>query len=789
MTPAEQLISALEARGCAVQRSGERGWVAQCPVHDDRNASLSIGEGEDGCALIHCHAGCKPGAVTAALGRDMRDLFPDDRAATSNGHRRIAATYNYVDEAGKLLYEVVRFQPKDFRQRRPDGRGGWIWKLGNTRRVLYRLPHLIEAVASGRRVWIVEGEKDVHALEAKGEVATCNPGGAGKWRPEFAEFLRNAKVAIIADRDKHGRGRAHARDVVHSLEGVAAEIHVGEAAEGKDAADHLAAGRALSGFVRVDLSELAAESPGAHVDVAGSVSPPRPSWPAPLDAVAFHGLAGDIVRTIEPHTEADPGAILVSFLVAFGNVIGRGAGWKHGGTFHATNLFLLLVGPTGSGRKGTAGDEALRVLRMADSDWADRRIVNGLSSGEGVIWSVHDPITKRRKPRKGEEPDCPDGLVEEVDDPGEPDKRLLVMEAEFAQALKVMQREGNTLSPTLRRLWDRGDAASLTKSNPTRTTAALVSVIGHISAEELRRQLNDTEIANGFANRFIPWCTRRSKRLPFGGSLEDSQLSRFATKVGRAIDHARSVRELDMDEPAREASLRLYAQLDDDRLGILGAILRRGVPIVRRIAVIYALLDGDVIVREPHLRAAAAVWRYCEDSARFIFGDRLGHPLADKIRAELREAGTDGLSRAEIRERAGSNNIEAARIEGALDLLREGGLAEQFQRATGGRPAERWRSTELWEEWEESPPRALPDQLSSHSSQRTSSGVDRERGKPPDPHQEADHVRRALAADRPSAETAPDAARAADSAGSERPATEAEEAQLERGRRLLGGEA
>jgi hypothetical protein len=152
----------------------------------------------------------------------------------------IVATYDYVDEAGALLFQVCRKANKDFPQRRPNGNGGWIWNLDSTRRVLYRLPAVIAAVAHGRTVYVDEGEKDVAACEAAGLVATCNPGGAGEWRDEYAEALRGAVVVVVADRDEPGRN--HARKVKASLEGVAASVVVVEAATGKDAHDHFAAG-------------------------------------------------------------------------------------------------------------------------------------------------------------------------------------------------------------------------------------------------------------------------------------------------------------------------------------------------------------------------------------------------------------------------------------------------------------------------------------------------------------------------------------------------------------------
>lgn len=259
---------ALDAHGCTRQ-----GHDWQCPSHDDRRASLSVKATDDGAVLIHCHAGCTAEQVCSALGLKMCDLFAGPPSI--NGHRRIVAIYDYVDEAGKLLYQVARFTPKGFAQRRPDGKGGWTWKLGRTRRVLYRLPRVRAAVSSGKRIWITEGEKDVHAVEAAGEVGTCNSGGAGKWRAEYADHLRGAKVAIIADADEPGR--KHAQEVARSLEGVAAEVKIGEPAVGKDAADHLAAGCGLDELRHLAGDDRAATD-GAHAWRMSQVKRERVRW-------------------------------------------------------------------------------------------------------------------------------------------------------------------------------------------------------------------------------------------------------------------------------------------------------------------------------------------------------------------------------------------------------------------------------------------------------------------------------------------------------------------------------
>jgi len=164
------------------------GWQAKCPAHDDGTASLSVSEASDGKILMHCHAGCAPEAICSKLGLTLADLFTD--TANGNGGKpSIVATYDYADERGTLLFQVCRMWPKDFRQRQPDGNGAWTWNTKGVRRVLYRLPETLAAVQRAETVYVVEGEKDVAALVANGFAATCNAGGAGKWRSEYNATL------------------------------------------------------------------------------------------------------------------------------------------------------------------------------------------------------------------------------------------------------------------------------------------------------------------------------------------------------------------------------------------------------------------------------------------------------------------------------------------------------------------------------------------------------------------------------------------------------------------------
>ncbi|MCL4291382.1 MAG: AAA family ATPase [Thermoleophilia bacterium] len=256
----EELVSRLKR----AKRSGT-GWTARCPAHDDRTPSLSVSEGDDGRLLVKCHAGCATEAVVAALGLALADLAPD--TPSRNGATEIVATYDYRDETGQTIFQTVRLAPKGFRQRRPDGAGGWDWKLGNARRVLYRLPELRAAIDAGTApIYVCEGEKDVEAVRAAGAIATCNPMGAGKWRNEYAEQLRGAGwIIVIADNDDSGR--KHAAEVANSLKGAGIDATIALPAKGKDASDHLAAG--------LGLGELTAppEDPETEKDTADTWQP------------------------------------------------------------------------------------------------------------------------------------------------------------------------------------------------------------------------------------------------------------------------------------------------------------------------------------------------------------------------------------------------------------------------------------------------------------------------------------------------------------------------------------
>jgi hypothetical protein len=318
----------------AVRRAND-GWIARCPAHEDQNPSLSIHE-RDGKWLLKCHAGCTTEDICAAVGLKVRDLFND------NTEPRIKALYDYTDEDGKLLFQTVRYEPKDFRQRRPNG-NGWIWNLAGTRRVLYHLPEVVAA----SEVLVCEGEKDSETVRAWGLVATCNPLGAGKWRDEYSESLRDKCVTILADADK--AGREHAQQVATSLVGKAQSIKALELPGAKDLSEWAAKGGtrdALLELIRKATTAANANDVNVLTDLAALTVPDMPE--AVLD-----GRLGELSTSGSLATL--PRAYSWTALVTCAGAIAPPQ--EH----LRTNLFACLVGATHTG-KSVAIDYAAKTL-------------------------------------------------------------------------------------------------------------------------------------------------------------------------------------------------------------------------------------------------------------------------------------------------------------------------------------------------------------------------------------------------------------------------------------------
>ena len=402
----------------------------------------------------------------------------------------------------------------------------------------------------------------------------------------------------------------------------------------------------------------------AHTD---TTLPAPAGWPAPPQAAAYHELLGEIVNRIAPHTEADPVAILTQLLVAFGAAVGRDAWFQVEATRHAPNEFMLLVGDSSRARKGSSWDHVRRLLAAVDPT-IERRILTGLSSGEGLIWSVRDPTGQ---------------------DPGHTDQRLLIIEPEFASVLKAASREISTLSPTLRSAWDGRPLAILTRTAPARASTAHIAVIGHITQHELRRHITSTELANGYLNRILIVACRRQRLLPDGGHHDPLAGTGLDRLLAAALKHARTAGYVRLDDPAREQWHHTYRQLAAQPAdGIIGQITARAEAHIIRLALIYALTDGHRQIRSPHLTAALALHDYAARSAAWALTGATGQPLAEQIHAALQQHPA-GLSRSQISNLL-RHNQPAGEIDTALQALHTAGRATVTRQATGGRPAQLW---------------------------------------------------------------------------------------------------
>ena len=389
-------------------------------------------------------------------------------------------------------------------------------------------------------------------------------------------------------------------------------------------------------------------------------------WPI-LGDEALYGLAGEIVNSIDPYTESDPVATLGNILAMFGNVVGSHPRYMVGHAKHATRINVVNVGLTSKGRKGTSLSTPLYLFGQVDKEWAKQHISRGLSTGEGLIYAIRD--LGRKTSKKGVE-----------------DKRLLVIEEEFASPLIMMRREGNVLSAVMRQAWDAGDLATMTRNDPLQVDGAHISIIGHITAEELSRHLSDTNKANGFANRFLWLLVKRSKELPEGATPPAKEMARLSSELKKAVDFARKTGELHRDDKAHDLWHSVYSPLSAGREGLSGAVTSRAEAQVLRLSINYALLDRSKIVRVEHLVAALTAWKYADQSASYIFGGSTGSSLEDRISVLLT---TGPLSTSEISRRFGGH-ITSNDLSMALGKLETAKRVEQKKKRTNGAPKTVW---------------------------------------------------------------------------------------------------
>lgn len=410
-------------------------------------------------------------------------------------------------------------------------------------------------------------------------------------------------------------------------------------------------------------------------------------WPTPSEAI-FHGLAGSFAKFATKGSEADPIAVLATHLSRFGAEVGSNPHFLAGDNQRCC-INAVLVGQSSKARKGTSTVPIRKLFERTESDLIPPQFSAGpLSSGEGLVYALRDE-------RKDWIVDKKSGSGQWiVADPGIEDKRLFVLDQEFAGALSCTKREGNTLSTIIRALFDGGKVEPLTKTNKISATNPHVCIVTHITLHELHKKLDSVEAFNGFANRFLWVCVRRPQLVPFPQALDEVELGNFRAEIFAAIRFAQQQGELQFSEQAKGLWGKIYPKLAADRPGLLGAVLNRAETYTLRLALTYALLDQSSQIDVPHLQAALAFWDYCEQSAKFIFGDTSADPTERKILTALDSCkGMDG------RELHGvfSNNLRKKDMDRAIsNLVVEGKITIESVKPTqgGGRPKKIFRLNE-----------------------------------------------------------------------------------------------
>jgi hypothetical protein len=414
--------------------------------------------------------------------------------------------------------------------------------------------------------------------------------------------------------------------------------------------------------------------------------------PAPMAQPAFIGILGEIIDIISPESEACPEAIAVQLMIGLADLIGRGPTRKQAGIHHL-NEFAVLVGKTAKGRKGTAWDAAQNLLECVDPDWSLNRVSHGYQSGESIIHAVRDeilgpiPMHKRKAGQANK-------VQMAVLDPGVTDKRLLIVEEEFARLLTVSARTGNTLSATLRYAWDgKKRLKNEGKISPEHATDAHICLIGHITLMELLQCLSAVENKNGFSNRILWIATERRKKLPCPKWINWSRDHAGIVDRLKTIAHDFSVapRELRWSKEGLKAWEDFYKSIPDVDTGIVGSIIARSDAHVLRLTMQYAVLDHTALMEPRHLESAIAFWDYCQRSAEWIFREKTGNKMADRIYWALERA-PQGLTKQEIAGDVFGRDYTKITLDAALACLLDADLAYFTidPKKIGGRKAQRW---------------------------------------------------------------------------------------------------
>jgi 5S rRNA maturation endonuclease (ribonuclease M5) len=702
--PVADLLSRLEN----VKPAGTNKWMGKCPSHEDGKASLSVAQGRDGRVLVKCFAGCPVERIVAAVGMKLGDLFAD---RTSGNGRQIVEVYDYTDDDGDLLYQVVRFFPKDFRQRRPDGKGGWIWNMEGARRVLYRLPALLKADPL-ERIFIVEGEKDADTLAKLGLAATTNVGGAGKWRVEHSDVLKGRDVVVIPDADDPGR--RHGEQVARSLHGKAAAVRVVElpvqvdGRKVKDASDYIAAGGTIE-----QLTALVEATPiwtptAATVEAGDKIVLPRAEAYAPFPVDVLPAAVGDYIRAGAAALGCDPAFIAQPLLAALASAIGNTRRIQLKRTWREPSvLWTGTVAPSGT-LKSPAQELALgpvnrRLRDLLRAHQAERARYDA----DVEAWAQMSRDERGEKPAMPapmEHPLVNDITVEAlVDRLSATPRGALVAVDELSGWFGSFGRykeQGRGADVAHYLSMHRAGAVKIDRKLGDRPTIyiahAAVSITGGIQPTILRRLLTREFFDNGLAARLLlampPVKTKRWTDAEIPVEVEERLQRVFdalwelrPAQDGNGEPYPADVSLMDAGKAAWVAFFNAHSQQEAALAGAdLGATYSKLCGGAARLALIVhqvRFADGDKSVDPWHAddRSIAsgvtlAQW-YCREAER-VYGV-LGEADEERGQRELVELirGMGGMVTVrELRHKRRRYRDDAAQVQADLDGLVEGGI-------------------------------------------------------------------------------------------------------------------
>jgi hypothetical protein len=670
---------------------GDTAKEFQCPVCGHGHLHLFATDG------IKCQNGCDTGDVAKAirgiLGTGVRPRFASDGKAKKpkqlkpselpdwqgfqldmycgREHKRLdrrlletlygaqeltrrgkpVCGWPYFDADGKLLATKIRlssdshdtyFEPAD--PHVPYG-------LSN--------PHLRNLVPQSYDLFIVEGESDCHTLGCWGFIAIGISGSQG-WLPEFADLpiVQNAKRVFISEDQKEGTVF-----VAKVLKDLPQAFILRWPKDVNDPSDlHLKYADSLDDpTVMFDPNPFvqAIDTAIQHATLEKAMRQPKTDKPKPtIRDEAFYGLAGEVVRLLEPVLETDRPAILSNFLSMAGVLFQHDAHSRVTADIHYPADYYLTVGPSAVGRKGTTTNAMLEVIERVQPGFK-ARILSGLSTGQGLIVALMKNKPKDSESDETTPEDVPEAIPEAIA------SAVMVEISEFSELLAVMKREENTLTAVLRNAWDGRPLAVLTRKQPLKVQNVSIAQVAHITVRELLPKLTSTDRANGFANRYLFVWSERVKLLP-KGDMSHVNYSDVVVKLHKAMEAARNLGEVKRDPDAEELWAEEYKRLTARGDSMIDALLSRADAHVVRLSLLYALLDGSRVVRVQHLRAAIAFWDYCEASVRFVFD----MPDATDERI-LRKLEDGPLTTAEIRRLVFNDNKEIAWVADRMAALEE----------------------------------------------------------------------------------------------------------------------